>query len=161
MPNFNPIPISELKRNRLMERGTYDFEVRSAENKTFQTGSKGILLKCTVFPPNGGEKWMDCNLVFSPKALFQVADFCATVGLLANYESGNLDARDCEGRSGKCRVGVEEQEGYDPRNKITGFVVPKVVSQPQAAPLTTPRPASQAAAPADILPPDTDDDIPF
>lgn len=160
MPNFQPIPMSELKRNRLMERGVYDFEVRSAENKTFQTGSKGILLKCTVFQPNGGEKWIDCNLVFSEKALFQVADFCAAVGLMANYESGNLDARDCEGRAGKCRVGIEEKEGYEPRNKISGFVVPKPAnaaprSQPQSA-RVTPAPASTSAPT-----PSDDSEIPF
>lgn len=150
--------MSELKRNRLLERGQYDFEVRKAENKRFQTGSTGIALTCAVFTPNGGEKWIDCNLVFAEKALFQVADFCATTGLTAHYESGNLDANDCIGRGGKCRVGIEEKDGYEPRNKITGFVAPKAAnveparSQPQSAKVTVEPPKKTHKTDPDEIP---------
>jgi hypothetical protein len=166
MPSFQPIPQSELKRNRLMDKGTYDFEVVKAENKTFGTGSNGIALTVAVFGPSGGQKWIDCNLVFVPKAMFQVADFCATTGLMGHYELGNLDAQDCLGRGGKCRVGIEEKEGYEPRNKITGFVAPKAANagaaprQAQSARVATDtqRPATTTAANSDALDKDT---LPF
>lgn len=162
MPQFVPIPQSELKRNRLLPKGKYDFEILRAENKTFNSGSQGIALKVGVFNENGGQQWIDDYLVFVDKAIFKVADFCACVGLQDKYEAGELDARDCVGRSGQCRVGIEEQDGYEPKNKITGYIAPKAAnaepqrSQPQSAKVTpTQRPAP---APAPV---DDKDTLPF
>lgn len=165
--DFTPTPRSELKRNRLLPKGTYDFEIIKAESKTFNSGSRGIALKVGVFTESGAQMWVDDYLVFVGKALFKVADFCDAVGLAAAYDAGQLDACDCVGKTGKCRVGIEEQDGYEPRNKITGYVVPKPANgepakpQAQSARVTTEtqRPATPAPVAANSDAPE--DDIPF
>jgi hypothetical protein len=162
MPDFTPIPRNELKRSRLLPKGTYDFEVLKAERKTYKSGSQGIALKIGVFTENGGQQWVDDYLVFADKALFKVADFCEAVGLTAHYDAGRLEAQDCVGRAGKCRVGIDEQDGYEPRNKIAGYVASKPANaEPQRAQAQSVRVTPAPAAAGTVAANSDKDSIPF
>lgn len=156
MPSFNPKSESELNAERLLPKGEYDFEIGKAVNKQFSTGSQGIALTLNVYQPDGTFRLVNDNLIFMDSCMFKVSNFCKATGLYEHYKAGNLDASDCEGRGGKCKLDIEPEGEYPAKNKVTSYVVPKEQkrpSQPQAVKIKT---EVKAAEPAPV-----DEDVPF
>lgn len=138
-----------------MPVGEYNFEIIGAENKRFSTGSDGIALKVGVHTDTGAVRFVNDNLVFTDKAMFKVSQFCKCVGLVTQYEAGELDAEDCKGRVGKLRISVEPEGEYPAKNKVAGYIVPK--SGPAAQVATS----ASSPPPEPPNPPAEEDDIPF
>jgi hypothetical protein len=129
---FTPKSDSELNSERLLPKGEYDFEVSKAIDKTFKSGSIGIALTVTVFQPDGTCRLVNDNLVFTDAAMFKVSQFSKCVGLYEKYSQGEINAIDCERRSGRCKVDIEPEGEFPAKNVIKGYVVPKVKPQAQS-----------------------------
>lgn len=128
MASFTPKSDSELQNERLLEIAEYDFSIIKAEDKKSKTtGAEMIALTVGVYTGEGDrQQWVNDFLVFTDKAMFKVSQFCKATGLYGLYKAGNLSARDCHGRVGRCKVGIEpERDGYPAKNKITSYVIPK------------------------------------
>jgi hypothetical protein len=82
--------------------------------------------------------------------MWKVANFCDATGLSQAYDSGELDAAMCKGRTGQCQIVTQKQEGYEPRNVVKKYVVEEKEEEKS--------PATKAA---DSNAPVEDDDVPF
>jgi Protein of unknown function (DUF669) len=141
-------------------KGAYDFEVAGAEDSTSKKGNEMIVLDLMVFDRNGTRRNMKDWLVESLPVKLKQA--CEATGLHAAYANGNVTSYDFVGRTGRLMLGIEKQEGYEDRNKVTGYVPvtavtpatrPAVASARQTAPARKPVPAGANS--------DLDDEIPF
>jgi hypothetical protein len=91
--------------------GDYDFCVIEATDKVSQAGNEmiGLKLACNV----GQDKPLCIfdNLIFIPKAIYRVAQFCQATGL--DFSKGELLAQDCLAVAGKAhlRLGQVNDKG--------------------------------------------------
>jgi hypothetical protein len=168
---FAPKSAEELAMESLLPEGIYPFEVLDAIDTLSKAGNEMLKLKLVVFGDGSTPHVYDYLL---EKLAYKLRHFAETTGLLAAYEAGELTAEMCLNKEGYCKLTVERQEGYEPRNTVKDYVVMK--SQAAAPdPLTAvpappppppprdvrgntprPRPAPVPAAAAGF-----DDDVPF
>lgn len=140
-------------------KGAYDFEVASADDATSKKGSEMIVLELMVYDRQGARRTLKDWLVETMP--IKLKNACEAVGLEGAYDNGNVSSFDFVGRTGKLMLGIERQDGYEDRNKVTGYVpaapVPASAPRAPAAGSQTLRAAARQKAPAG----DIDDEIPF
>jgi hypothetical protein len=153
---FTPKTAAEIEiekaKSGAWPKGVYDFEVADAQDSISKSGNEMIVLDLLVYNQHGHQRKMkDWLLELMPVKLHQA---CQSVGLHAEYEQGTVQAHFFVGRSGKLHLGIDKKEGFDDRNKVTGYVpvapTPKGMGRPQAVA----RPAPRANV-------DLNDEVPF
>ena len=170
------IPDTELNRGgELLPDGEYDFQVKSATDKTSSSGNDMIELVLTLWGPDGNERTLWDYLVDQENAEWKTRAFARATGLEHCYDSGSFAARDCINASGKCLVRTQKARTvngttYDPRNIVKGYIDPNIEDAPKAKPAI--EGAGKKRAPAAAPPPEkgelvgpgggmSADDIPF
>lgn len=109
---------------RILPDGEYDFEVLKAEPQTSQAGNEMLKLMVRVFDGNGNKIQLFDYLVASDKAAWKIAQFCKATGMESKLDAdGELLADDVKGRTGVCRVVVDDDDQWGTRNQIGGYVV--------------------------------------
>jgi hypothetical protein len=149
----------------LLRDGIYDFTVSTAEEGTSKNGNDMITAKLDVFDSAGVSHWVYDYLTDGAMA-YKLRHLAECVGLLGDYEAGELRAIDLEGRSGQVRIGREGAKGdFGAKNRVVDYVPARKAAQSERQ---VSRPARQAAQPARRDSPQTrqasrdlDDDIPF
>lgn len=144
----------EQKKRLLLPVGVYDFEITKALDKTDKNGNPMIDLQLVVYADNGGMRYVrDWLTVYAD---FKVRHFAYAVGLVTEYEAGNIEAIDCEGRSGKAKIVIKKDEQYGEQNRVADYIVPDATTTatPAAKPAAAP-PVPRGNAPL------AEDDIPF
>jgi hypothetical protein len=123
---------NELRRENLIPAGEYPFEVLTAEDKKSAKGNDMIALKLIVYMWDGSQRHV-YDWILEAFA-FKLRHFCEVTGLIENYNSGRLCAADCVGRSGKVKIGINEDKSgdYPPNNKVLDYIVPKGNAQQDA-----------------------------
>lgn len=153
---FTPKSEAELSSDALWPVAEYDFEVSSAEEAQSKAGNDMVKLTLYVFNDKGDKRTVFDYLVSSEKAIFKVRQFAASVGLLAEYEAGELNAYDMQGRTGRLRLGWKEDPGYQAQNTVSFYLPAKdTIANPEMRRQSM-RKQERVAAPADL-----DDEIPF
>lgn len=119
---FTPKSEKELKEANLIEPGIYDFEVMTAINKKSKSGDDMIELRLKVWDKDGKERTIFDFL--TEKMLHKVKHFSDVAKLSDKYESGNLDAFDCIGKSGKAKIGIQKDKTgeYPDKNTVKDYV---------------------------------------
>lgn len=153
--------------------GDYDFEVHAAsEEISKSSGREQIKLTLYVFDEDGNKRTVFDYLGSDEKSQWKVRHCAEALGLVAQYERGEMDPFDLEGKSGRLRLRVKKAEGEYPANNTVGDYIP-LGDQPAKAARPTPsaaRPAALAARPPGGASPsphggstsaDLDDTIPF
>lgn len=127
---FQPRTAKEIAEKSLWPKGEYDFEIQTAsDEKTGPTAKtpnvEYIKLNAIIFNAQGHQRFIKDNL--HPAMEAKLRHFAEATGLLPKYEAGTLRATDCEGRVGRCKVIIKEDESgkYDPKNEIRDYVRPK------------------------------------
>jgi hypothetical protein len=125
--------------------GEYDFEVSEAEDGQSQSsGRDQIKLVLWVFNDEGGRRTVFDYLGSDEKSQWKVRHFCAAVGLIEKYESGDLEAWDCQGRTGRLALGVRAARGeYQAQNTVRDYIEADAPARASPRPAAT---AKQAAA---------------
>jgi hypothetical protein len=157
---FTPKPESEVSGNGLWPEGIVDFEVMEAEETTSRNGDDMIKLKIKVFNETGGSRTVYEYLLGTDSMQWKVRAFCAATGLLDQYETGELDAIDMEGRTGKAKLVIQKDKTgqYGDKNAIGSYIAH--VEKPKAAAVRKPEVRrAQVARPAPQD--DLSDEIPF
>lgn len=152
---FTPKSEKDLANGDLLPAGTYDFEVKSAEEATSSTGNGMVKLSIWIFPESGTKRTVFDYLVGTESAQFKVRGFAAAVGLLEEYDGGEMDALDMEGKTGKCKIVIQKDKSgaYPDKNSVASYV---------AAPVTTGSVEKKTARAAKVHGGgDLNDDIPF
>ena len=120
--DFTPKTEEEIKKANLLENGDYDFDVLVAEDAISSKGNEMIKVVVGIYVgSNIGSRVFDYLL---PSMEAKLRHFCDTVGLLKEYQAGNLAASMCEGRSGKCRIIIQEDKTgqYGPKNVVKDYI---------------------------------------
>jgi hypothetical protein len=146
---------NELRRENLIPAGEYGFEVLTAEDKQSAKGNDMIALKLIVYMSDGSQRHV-YDWILEAFA-FKLRHFCEATGLIEDYNAGRLCAADCVGRSGKVKIGINEDKSgdYPPSNRVLDYIVAKGNAQPAA-------PAVQKQAPHKAAPNvDDDEKLPF
>ncbi len=126
---FQPKSEKELAEDGLLPAGEYDFEVLKATEKTSKAGNEMIEVLHWAYGPDG-EKSLVTDFLME-KIAYKLRHFASAVGLLADYESGNLSAASLAGRTGRFKLAVEASKDsqYPPKNTVKDYVVPKVAGE--------------------------------
>lgn len=150
---FAPKTDKELAEALLWPKGEYDFEVLEAVDAVSKSGNDMIKLKlCCFF----GEKQKQVTDYLLASMEHRLKHFCDAAGLAEVYAKGELSAELCKGRTGKVKLKVEEQPGYNPKMAVADYVKPaEGATVPgedvPSAPRRVPNAAAAGAA----------DDVPF
>jgi hypothetical protein len=136
---------NELRRENLIPAGEYGFEVLTAEDKQSAKGNDMIALKLIVYMSDGSQRHV-YDWILEAFA-FKLRHFCEATGLIEDYNAGRLCAADCVGRSGKVKIGINEDKSgdYPPSNRVLDYIVAKGNAQP-AAPAAVPKQAPRESA---------------
>lgn len=173
---FTPMSAEEIATAGLLIPGIYPFEVMDALDTFSTAGNEMIKVKLKVFGP-GGEAHVYDYLMGEGKLAYKLWRCCEVVGLLSDYEKGNLVAQQLLDRTGHVKIGVEDgKNGYLPQNKVKDYVkapapAEQTKPQPQPRPMSAVPPLNpapgKAATPASLAAAGMkaggkfDDDIPF
>ncbi len=147
---FTPKTEDDLKRESLLDAGTYDFEVTKSEDAVSKSsGKEMIALTLRLFSDRGERTVRDWLM---PSMGFKLRHFAETTGLLAKYEAGTMVANDCLGRTGKVILVIKDSEQYGPQNNVKDYEKKKAELEPVMTPVPKPK------LPAATI---SDDTIPF
>ena len=127
---FQPKSEKEIAEAGLWEKGDYAFEVLEAEETTSSTGRDMIKCKVKIFKEDGKSQNIFDYLMPDVMA-HKLRHICEAGGLLAEYESGEIEAYQLVGKTGFCKVGisVDKTGQYPNRNSIVDYYVDKPVSK--------------------------------
>jgi hypothetical protein len=126
---FQPKTEKELNEAQLWPKGEYDFEVVEALPAVSGAGSKNpgtefIKMKLRIFNQQGATRFV--NTILHPAMDFALAHFCQACDLVAEYQDGSLEAADCVGKAGRCKIKITEAKGdYPAKNEVADYLVPK------------------------------------
>jgi len=140
---FAPKSEKEVSESSCAPVGEYDFDVLNAEDAISK--SDNPMIKVTIGLYIGDTVK---NRIFDyllPAMEAKLRHFCDTTGLLSRYESGQLEAADCIGRSGRVKIGIEPAGQYPAKNVVKDYVCRPA------------KPLASNSAPN----PESEDDIPF
>lgn len=117
---------TEEEVSNLIPKDEYAFEVLEAEEKTSKSGNDMIALKLGIDYNNSLRGVFD-YLVDIDSMAYKTRHFADAVGLLAEYEKGNLNAEELVGLTGKCKIDIQPaKDGYDAKNVVRDYVKRKV-----------------------------------
>lgn len=159
---FQPMTKDEIETGYLLPDGLYDFEVTEATDQQSKQGNDMLKLRLKVYKDNGGFVTVYDYLL--EKMKYKLVHFCREAGLENRYESGELTAAECVGRTGKVYLVIERQEGYSPKNTVKDYGsidkadVPKGMGANAPAAVRTTQPIGPAV-PVKVS--TLDDDAPF
>lgn len=136
---------------KLLEKGLGNFEITKAEEKyndRQQCDMLYIVLKCRDY--HGKQGLIHEYLLSNQKFGWRIRELCECVGLMDEYEKGELTPQQLVGKTGPCDIGIsKDKDGkYPDKNNIREFKKSEAVSAPKPV---------DARAEID----DLDDDIPF
>lgn len=144
----------EMNRKSLLKPGIYDFEVMRAEETTSRAGNAMIKLKVRVFH-DGGEAHLYDYLVSTQ--VEKLCAFCDAVGLSKEYDAGDVKSDDMEGRSGRAKIGIEDEKPKDDgegnwpaKNKIKDYLPRNEKDGGRKVEKPEPTPAEAAAENEDL-----------
>lgn len=135
----------------LWKPGVYDFEVSDATEGESKAGNGMFTVQVDVYDQDGKKKTISDYLLPGSEFFgFKVRHFAESIGMLKEYENGDIDANDFINRTGKCKIGTQKgKDGFGDKNVIRDYL--KSNSNGSATPKEA---AAKAQAPLD-------DEIPF
>lgn len=161
---FDPQNEKDIRAKMVLPAGDYDFEVAEATDTTSKKGNEMIALKLRVFCPDGSTRQISDWLL--PTMELKLNRFCHATGLQDAYFAGAIDAYACLNVAGRCKLIVQEQEGYGVQNSVKDYLPATTPQGPQeeapAKPAGVPtKQTKRAMAAAKADSPIDESDIPF
>jgi hypothetical protein len=156
---FKPQTESELAESQLLPKGTYPFDVMVCSDTTkdgdilrSKKGQEMVGVKLNVHGDDGRDYHIYDYI--SPHFMaHKFRHFFVTIGMVKEYERGEINVRSAEQRSGWVDIGIEPaKNGYAAKNKVMDYFVKEEPSEETAPP---PAPIQANGKPEDS------DDVPF
>lgn len=126
---FIPKQESELKRFNNLPDGDYPFTVLESDEVASKSaknpGRIMIKLKLNVHGPDGDRHVYDQFADWFSE--WKLRHFAETAGMLAQYESGTLDARQnaLQGKTGYARIVLKDDPKYGEKNEVDDYIPPQ------------------------------------
>jgi hypothetical protein len=126
--NFKPKLDKESNKefiSKLLPEDEYPFEVADAEETVSKNGNEMIKLTLCLWDKEGKEHVIFDYLLEA--MAFKLRKFAAITGLMRNYETGKIDAKECLHKCGKVKLiiqkGKPNPEGgfYPDRNSVKEY----------------------------------------
>lgn len=113
--------------------GAYWFEVRECtEGKSKSSGNDQFALTLTICDSGESAAVVFDYLPFTEKMKWKFRHAMYAVGMGAEYESGEVEAMDFVGKSGKVLLKIRPANGqYPAKNEVEDYIVPEDVSDPR------------------------------
>lgn len=122
MSFYTPKTDDQLQSESLLPAGDYDFEVLEADERISKSNNPMLQLKLKIFGDDSTPHIFDYIVPSSNFGERKLKAFARSVGLEAEYESGNLTADICINTAGKATIGVQDASGgYDAKNVVQGL----------------------------------------
>lgn len=118
--NFTPHTEEEIAKLSLLEKGNYQFEVRSSVQKVSKSGNDMIEIVLRIWDKSGKEHSLYDYLL--EKMPYKIKHFCDSIGFSKQYESGKLFAEEFVGKCGEVKVYIEEKSGDSPKNRVADYM---------------------------------------
>jgi len=121
---FQPKTERELQEANLWPVGEYAFEVLTAEEAVDKNDAPFFKLKVKIFNDEGKSTNVFENV--SPNWMeYKLRHLAEAAGLLVEYERGEIEAYQLEGKTGRCKVNISKDkgDGYAVKNQITDYIV--------------------------------------
>jgi phytoene dehydrogenase-like protein len=100
----------------------YSAAVTKVEDKTSKkTGNPMEVWSVTVYGAEGDDREIK-EYVVIPGATFKIKQLARALGRVAEFDAGTFHAEDHLGEMLKVHLAIEEQEGFDERNKIGKYL---------------------------------------
>lgn len=146
---FQPKSEKEIAEAGLFANGEYDFEVMEATETNSKAGNDMIELVMRVYNSDGGYTRVMDWLVSIDSVAYKIRHFAATIGMIAEYEKGELKADKLVGKVGRCKLVIKKDKTgeYPDKNGIADYIKPAE----GAAPVQARKPVEE----------ELDDQIPF
>ena len=169
MAKYTPLNREELEAKNDFEPlapGRYDFQVHKATEKTSSSGNDMIELILDVYAGDRTYKVWD-YLTFTVKSQYKPWNFCKAVGLEKDFETGELTAFQCEGRSGEVNIAIQKagvgKDGKDhpEKNIVRAYIE---IDLPEPLPPQSPKSKPETNNPKQSgrpVPDEDDSNIPF
>lgn len=116
-------PKSEDELNPLIPAGVYDVEVLKAEEKLSKAGNEMIALTLRIYLADGNTALVNDWLM--EKVQYKLLNFCNATGLRSVYDSGELQADHCVGKSVKVKLAIKTDEVHGDQNAVKDYVCEK------------------------------------
>lgn len=117
-----PLTKEQAKQGDLIPPGNYDFVVIDATDKISKAGNDMIEVKLRIYMPNGSERIMFDYLLESLE--YKIAHFFQCVDLWKEYESGEVSAHDCVGKSGELKTYIQKgKDGYADKHAVADYLL--------------------------------------
>ncbi len=100
----------EILESNLIPEGVHPFETIKAIEKTSNSGNEMIVVTNRIF---FGESTYLVDDYLLESVAYKLFHYCAYSGLSKQYENGTLQASDCEGKSGYCKIGTQKGKKKD------------------------------------------------
>ncbi len=133
---FTPKTEEEINTFKLVPEGVYDFEIISAFDTSSKAGNDMIKLMIHFYDNEGNLKSIDDYLLEA--IAYKLRHAAETCGLLKKYESGELEADDFVGKTGKFKIvvskGSAKPDGgnYPDKNNVKDYIVATKGAAPTA-----------------------------
>jgi hypothetical protein len=161
---FQPKTEQDVAGGGVWPAGEVDFEILEAAETVSKTDNDMIKLRVRVYNAEGRSKTIFDYLVATEGGAYKVRHFAEAVGMLANYERGELYADDLPGKAGRCKLSIRKSPEYGDQNQIQDYVKPSALRQAAAEqPARRPLEPVGAGGPSWTAPKagDLDDELPF
>lgn len=138
---FVPKSEEEINASNLLTGGDYDFEVAKAEEAESKAGNPMIALTLNIEGEEGRRHVVFDYLVGSDASMFKVRSFAEAVGLLAEYNNGEMPAEALPGRTGRAQIGIDDKnKAYAPKNVVRVYHKPAAGSNGAKPPALAKKP---------------------
>ena len=120
---FEPKTAQEIDEAGLLTAGVYDFEVMEAEDTQSKAGNDMAAIVIRVEDASGRSFKVQDWLVATDGGAYKVRHFAESVGLLAEYEKGDMPAGFMIGKTGRAKIAVKPADGqYRAKNTVADYV---------------------------------------
>lgn len=123
----------EVQEMNLLPAGVYDFLISEAEDKQSQKGNDMAVIKLKIDGDEGRTHTIVDYLVSIESMAYKLRHFAESVGLLEQYEKGDMPAEFMQGRTGKCKLVIQPAKGeYRAKNTVADYIKSDGAAQPVA-----------------------------
>lgn len=153
---FQPQSEEDIAESNLISPGDYPFEVTKATDKTSKNGNDMVELQINVTDNEDRTRGVFDYLVSIESMAYKIRHFAEAVGMLGNYEQGEMKADDMVGCAGKCRIAIQPaKDGYAAKNVVKDYL------KRESAVVSAKNIDSKKAVVKKAIDDDFDDSIPF
>lgn len=146
---FNPKSSTDVLG--LLSKGVYTFEILDATDTSSKAGNDMMVVKLSIDDGARAHKVTDYIVSGIDSIAYKIRHFAEAIGMLAEYEKGELLAENVRGAVGQCKVDIEPEGAYPAKNIVRDYVPAKKGAE------VDPVPVKKAPVGRNNM----DDDIPF